>query len=552
MKNQLSGFCIAAILCLITLTHHAVAQESTAQAAVYFETAKSALTRQAKAELQRLVSDAGSECTLRIYGNTDSRGSDEYNMDLARQRGESVREFLLSCGLPENAISIEAYGEAKPVASNETDSGKKLNRRVDVLIDCAQEREVLTAASEVSENPMEEDGADDLQKLMALLATPPQLFSINPKKDTALTCNEGTILYFKVNCMSLPSAHVGNVDIAVRENYSKSSMICDNLATQAGSGLLVSDGMVEVVASDKTGNTIKMKSKDGLVAFIPTMDVDPKMDVFDGKRHGKRKTATWKQRSSSNITPFSYSNIMDCSDYWRYRKNRCNFWCRTKTMFTTSPIKRTRIRGGSATRKTRCEVRRSLVKKYGTSNYDAILDAMNRDVYKAMGVKNQDEYLAALKAQQDSLKKWRKEDVEGKLDDGSVSKDDLQYYVFSNSNFGYYNCDAFETYPAREVIAVTIPNKDGRATYMSMVFNDKNMVISPDYRGSSFYFKKVKEDAEVVVVAIRSYKGQPQLAMQTTRVNKKMPELIFEDVSVEMLKEKLQMLNSPYSDTALR
>jgi hypothetical protein len=196
-------------------------------------------------------------------------------------------------------------------------------------------------------------------------------------------------------------------------------------------------------------------------------------------------------------------------------------------------------------------VKKELVRKYGVKDYNAILEAMNKDVYTSMGVSNQAEYLAVLKAQQDSLNKWGREDVEASVAEGTATAEDLQYYVFSNSNYGYYNCDYFLEMPANEVISLSIPNPGGEATYLSLVFEKRNVVISPEYRERSFYFKKVKEDIYATIVAIRSSDGQPQLAMQRFKVSRDVPDLVFEDVSVEMLKEKLRQLNGDDSDTAM-
>lgn len=73
---------------------------------------------------------------IRIEGHTDNRGTDEYNMNLSLKRSESVKKFFTKLGIEENRILAEGKGESKPVADNETEMGRSLNRRVEIhLVD---------------------------------------------------------------------------------------------------------------------------------------------------------------------------------------------------------------------------------------------------------------------------------------------------------------------------------------------------------------------------------------------------------------------------------
>jgi outer membrane protein OmpA-like peptidoglycan-associated protein len=71
---------------------------------------------------------------IRISGHTDHVGSDEANLRLSNDRANSVRDYLVSKGI--DALSIEAigYGESEPVATNDTEEGRQLNRRVEFTI----------------------------------------------------------------------------------------------------------------------------------------------------------------------------------------------------------------------------------------------------------------------------------------------------------------------------------------------------------------------------------------------------------------------------------
>lgn len=74
------------------------------------------------------------ERTLLVEGFTDSTGSEGHNQELSEDRANSVRQALMSQGLAAERIQTTGFGEARPVASNETAAGRQQNRRVEVVI----------------------------------------------------------------------------------------------------------------------------------------------------------------------------------------------------------------------------------------------------------------------------------------------------------------------------------------------------------------------------------------------------------------------------------
>ena len=71
---------------------------------------------------------------LRVEGHTDNIGRSEDNLDLSRRRATTIVTFLTDeQGVPTSQLTVRAVGEGDPRASNETDEGRQMNRRVELL-----------------------------------------------------------------------------------------------------------------------------------------------------------------------------------------------------------------------------------------------------------------------------------------------------------------------------------------------------------------------------------------------------------------------------------
>ena len=75
-----------------------------------------------------------SNSNVRVEGNTDEWGSDEYNYALALKRASSVKDALISNGVAESKIDLVSYGESKPVCVEKTRECWQENRRADFVL----------------------------------------------------------------------------------------------------------------------------------------------------------------------------------------------------------------------------------------------------------------------------------------------------------------------------------------------------------------------------------------------------------------------------------
>lgn len=102
---------------------------------VYFEYDSSDLTSegQAVAAAWAKYLAANPSVRVRLEGNTDERGTREYNVSLGEHRGNSVQAALTAGGASASQISVVSYGEEKPVAAGHDESAYAQNRRVDIV-----------------------------------------------------------------------------------------------------------------------------------------------------------------------------------------------------------------------------------------------------------------------------------------------------------------------------------------------------------------------------------------------------------------------------------
>jgi len=103
---------------------------------VLFDFNKYTLKPEARERLARIsgIVLAYPDLKLDVEGHTDSIGSDEYNQTLSEKRAGTVRGYLVSSGVTPDHVTAVGLGKADPVADNSTASGRKLNRRVDLIV----------------------------------------------------------------------------------------------------------------------------------------------------------------------------------------------------------------------------------------------------------------------------------------------------------------------------------------------------------------------------------------------------------------------------------
>jgi len=121
---------------------------------ILFDTDQSALRSTARSNLSQLAASLQRHpgTNVLIVGHTDSRGTDDYNMNLSYRRANSAADYLRQQGVASSRIQTAGRGETEPIASNETAAGMQENRRVEVAIFASEQmqEEAQRAAQDAS------------------------------------------------------------------------------------------------------------------------------------------------------------------------------------------------------------------------------------------------------------------------------------------------------------------------------------------------------------------------------------------------------------------
>ena len=103
---------------------------------ILFATNSSTLEPEAKRNIIKLATILNKypDTNILVTGHTDSDGTDDYNQALSERRAKAVYDYATMQGVPSSRFSVIGLGENEPVATNDTEDGKHLNRRVEIAV----------------------------------------------------------------------------------------------------------------------------------------------------------------------------------------------------------------------------------------------------------------------------------------------------------------------------------------------------------------------------------------------------------------------------------
>jgi len=103
---------------------------------IYFDYNQATIRSESATALEAIASVMKEQPRLRIEvrGHTDAKGTDEYNQKLSEARAQAVRDALIALGVPQERLRARGFGLSQPIATNETDEGRAMNRRTEFVV----------------------------------------------------------------------------------------------------------------------------------------------------------------------------------------------------------------------------------------------------------------------------------------------------------------------------------------------------------------------------------------------------------------------------------
>jgi hypothetical protein len=543
MKKTVLLFRVLALI--LTINTQVFGQTQELSAVVYFGYDDHKLTPENIDVLRNLVKQIPQNASyeIEINGHTDQHGNQVYNLQLSEKRIAEVSKYLTSQGIDSDKISGEAHGKMKLHTSKDDPEYRKLNRRVEIVIR-------YTLFEQIEEEIIPAD-TNDILTLYKQLRTPTQEFIFDVSKDTAFRCQNGAVLYFRANSFKTK----GLVKIQVKESFSNSEIIMENLSTTSRGQILETQGMLFVTAFDEDSNELSLRPGMDYVAFVPVDEEKKKMQIFIGKwdnrmidwipqqekikrekrlRHFKKWSAKKKRIRRRNRRSAEFMGFNDCYLMeMRIRTDDCPFFfCKIRSFINPK-----RKKGKSKKARYRCELIRVLQSDYGISNMRTVYGAMNQKLMDSLGVKT----VAELN---DTLDKIQRSNMMNNLKDGKGNMQELGYLVFANQQMKWANIDEFMSFPPEQLIAVRLPIKTSISVDAKLIFKKRRVIYPAADMNGEFGFAKVLKDQDAILVALSYTDGIPKICIRNINTSDKISEIAWQTVSVEQLKDQLKILDN--------
>ncbi len=265
MKNRLSTL-------VLLLTSVTLLAQKTIKRTIYFENANAQLSIESQNYLRSLADTVKKypKYSIALKGHTDATGTASENQAFSQKRALVIKSELVKHGVDAQSVIAQSVGATEPIGDNNTEGGKKLNRRVDMAIT------ILPVAAVKKYQNMKEFYRD--------LSVGYQNFKINTAKDTIIRGEKGTILFIPKAAFEGVAVNA-IVDFRLKEAYSVSDIISENLSTMSGDKLLQTGGMIYIDAKYNGKDLTLEKTMN--VAFSSKESNQVGMQLFSGVRDSK-------------------------------------------------------------------------------------------------------------------------------------------------------------------------------------------------------------------------------------------------------------------------
>ncbi|MEM6800368.1 MAG: OmpA family protein [Bacteroidota bacterium] len=267
---------------------------------VYFEFDRFDLVQNSSEELDSMISQFVDYPSyyIEIFGHTDSIGSDAYNLKLSEMRARAVSLYLTEKGVDLNRITYEGLGTTKPVASNNSFSGRRKNRRADIAIVFSSEAYtppvVVETPSEQELPPVKVDPASITDTIYADYNPVP----IKAARRNYIISPRGLVVVVP------PGSFVTEEEEVMwqmKELYDRSDMLKYNMPTIEKNGPLEAAGSFSINATSG-GRAVRVQPDAEFEVLLPTTRRDKEMALYSGSG-GSRGGARRRGRGRAKNAP---------------------------------------------------------------------------------------------------------------------------------------------------------------------------------------------------------------------------------------------------------
>ena len=407
---------------LLFFSSQSLAQTST----VYFDYDEYELTEETKATLDALIATDDIQ-SIKLSGHTDHDGSDQYNIVLSRNRVNAVRDYLTEHGVDPEIVSIEYRGEKVPVMPNDNEVNKGYNRRVEI--------KWLDASAY---NAPVFSGKKTYQKM-----------KIDPTAENTIVGKKGTRITIPANALVDDKGNLvtGEVEIQLREFYTKSDLILNGMSTNAGNRFLETGGAVELLAFNIEGKELGL-AEDQEVTLVFNTPIVPGVEMSTWLSNPTSAGMDWAPEGPQYDLSTTFTNYGPSHDILYVNIN---------------------LEKGFKTPLTPQQMVDVLVENYWQSH--------DFDNLKAIQFKVDDEKALYLEMSdhtiRDNLKaKIRKRKI------ALAQTNDVANYTISSMSLGFINCDRLIR--TANPIAIRIDKLGGdKEVLYYLVFKEQKAVIAP-------------------------------------------------------------------------
>ena len=276
----------AFLLCLvmsITMAGAASAQKEENQKQyrfIYFDTDQWELPEPGKILLDQLLPDAlaADAYSFKLHGHTDYVGTHDYNRALSERRVNSVKDYLLQSGIPQDHITTAFYGEERPAADNAQEEGRQANRRVKVVLE-------MTRVAKVTERP-----APPPKKEIKVVERPRPETTPTPtspclEKGKVIRTESGTIV--RISGCAYGDRDLRTLKVTVTDAISMPQILQQGLTTVTTSGeCLETSGMVFVSITDADGLPVQPVERNGIRIQVPVAEYESEVQLYSASYGG--------------------------------------------------------------------------------------------------------------------------------------------------------------------------------------------------------------------------------------------------------------------------